>query len=130
MSALLDTSAILATLDRGEPRREQVVGAIADGLAGDGLAVHQMIVVETVAVLHSRIDKRAAVDFLTELLPQLELVHLGPDLMLRIQDSYIHASPRLSLVDVASFVVMRERGWTTAITFDGDFAREGFTVIP
>ncbi len=35
----------------------------------------------------------------------------------------------LSLVDCVSFVVMRERGVTTALAYDADFEREGFTTI-
>jgi predicted nucleic acid-binding protein len=33
----------------------------------------------------------------------------------------------LSLVDCVSFVVMREHGVTTALAYDADFEREGFT---
>jgi predicted nucleic acid-binding protein len=35
-----------------------------------------------------------------------------------------------SLTDAVSFVVMRERGIDTAFTLDGDFAAEGFTILP
>ena len=35
----------------------------------------------------------------------------------------------LSLVDCVSFVVMRERGVTTALAYDADFERERFTTI-
>jgi uncharacterized protein len=36
----------------------------------------------------------------------------------------------LSLVDCASFIVMRELGVETAFAFDPHFAEQGFTVIP
>lgn len=33
------------------------------------------------------------------------------------------------LVDCISFIVMKENGITEALTFDGDFAQAGFTVV-
>jgi predicted nucleic acid-binding protein len=36
----------------------------------------------------------------------------------------------LSLVDCASFEIMRSRGINTAFTFDLHFAEQGFTCIP
>ncbi len=37
---------------------------------------------------------------------------------------------KLSLCDAASFIVMRERGVTTAFTFDRHFADAGFELLP
>lgn len=41
-----------------------------------------------------------------------------------------HADKRWSLTDCTSFVVMRERGLTTAFGFDEHFAQAGFTLEP
>ncbi len=41
-----------------------------------------------------------------------------------------HQDKRFSLTDCVSFVVMRERGITTAFTFDRHFAQAGFTKEP
>ncbi|MBA2340793.1 MAG: type II toxin-antitoxin system VapC family toxin [Pyrinomonadaceae bacterium] len=40
-----------------------------------------------------------------------------------------YADKKWGLVDCISFVVMRENGITEALTFDGDFAQAGFTVV-
>jgi len=40
------------------------------------------------------------------------------------------ARRQLSLVDCASFVVMRAHGLTRAFGFDAHFAEQGFTVTP
>ncbi len=41
-----------------------------------------------------------------------------------------YAQLTLSLVDCASFAVMRELGLTEAATFDEDFVKAGFTALP
>jgi len=41
-----------------------------------------------------------------------------------------NADPRLSLCDALSFVVMRERGVTRALSLDRHFSRAGFELLP
>ena len=37
---------------------------------------------------------------------------------------------KLSIVDCASFLIMREQGVSEAFTFDKHFGEQGFTVVP
>jgi predicted nucleic acid-binding protein len=61
----------------------------------------------------------------------VELIHVGQDLLGRGLD-LLRARPdkRYSLTDCVSFVVMRERGISTAFAFDRHFEQEGFVREP
>lgn len=62
----------------------------------------------------------------------IELVHVGEDLLARGFALFSRRpDKRYSITDCTSFVLMRERGITTALTFDRNhFEAEGFIVEP
>lgn len=61
----------------------------------------------------------------------VKMVHVGEDLLTRGLD-LLRSRPdkRYSLTDCVSFVVMRERGITSAFAFDRHFEQEGFVREP
>ncbi len=61
----------------------------------------------------------------------VKMIHVGEDLLARGLD-LLRKRPdkRYSLTDCVSFVVMRERGISTAFAFDRHFEQEGFVREP
>ena len=84
---------------------------------------------ETVTYLNSRGLHASAVKVSGRLLasPSVELLHVGENLFRKAFD-LLEGRPdkRYSLTDCASFVMMRERGISTAFAFDRHFEQEGF----
>lgn len=88
---------------------------------------------ETVTYLNARGLHASAVKVGKRLLASasIELVQVDEDLFQRAFD-LLERRPdkRYSLTDCVSFVLMRERGITTALAFDGHFEQEGFMREP
>jgi len=88
---------------------------------------------EVVTYLNARGHHGRAVQAGEQLLrsPSVELVHVEENLFRRGFD-YLgrRQDKRYSLTDCISFVVMAERGLTTAFTFDQHFAQAGFVKEP
>ena len=124
----LDTSVIYALADRADPNHLRAKEMFASALqAGEDLLTHSYVLVESAALLQSRLGLSAALRFLDE--SQSFRVHwVTPrDHQEAIQLLRERGRRGLSLVDCVSFVVMRRHGVSTYLAFDEDFAREGFT---
>ncbi len=95
---------------------------------GEELLVHNYLVAEAVSVLQRRLGMGPALAFLDEM-PRLTMHWLSPEDHADAVAIFRERSRRgLSLVDCASFVVMRRYGVTHALAFDADFEREGFAL--
>ena len=89
------------------------------------------VLLETTALLQSRIGLDAVRAFHSNVLPALEIVWINRQTHERTVASLLAANRRqLSLVDMTNFSLMRERRIDTAFTFDTHFAEQGFAVIP
>jgi len=101
-------------------------------LAGNGsLVVHSYAVSETISLVQRRIGMEALRDYAMFLEPALEVAWVDDRLHRRALASLLAADRRgISFVDHVSFEVMRDLDIDTAFTFDGDFAAQGFTVVP
>jgi len=80
----------------------------------------------------SRNNRKDAVRTIEDALlsPEVEVIHLTPDLFQRAFDLYTaRADKTWGLVDCVSFVVMREAGVTQALTADRHFGQAGFQVL-
>ena len=95
---------------------------------GEELLVHNYVVAEACAVLQRRLGNRPALAFL-EQVAGFEMHWLTPEDHAEAVAIFRERARRgLSLVDCASFVVMRRYGITQALAFDADFEREGFAL--
>ena len=124
---LIDTSALYALADAGDPRHAEAL-RIYDKLteAGEEFVVHSYVIVETAALLQSRSGHDACARFLKD------VTEIGTTWV----DEGLHRdavsllnrlkSRAISLVDCASFILMRRRGLTTAFAFDKHFIQQGF----
>jgi len=127
----VDTSALLAFLDRDAVRHAEVVAAMTDVLKRRDGVTHNYVVVEAEALVHRRHGATPARRLLQDVVPLLDVVWITPELHAAAVDAHLaDLRRRTSLVDHISFTVMRERGITDALALDRHFAEAGFDPGP
>lgn len=126
----LDTSAIYALADARDPRhpiaRERFRTLLA---AGERLVTHNYVLLESMALLQSRLGLSTALKLATDARAfDIEWVDETTH-----HEAVHHLARRgrrqVSFVDQVSFLVMRRRGIRSALAFDPDFEHEGFTLF-
>lgn len=132
MTIFVDTSAFYAVLDAAlaehQPARERWAVLLA---TDEPLATSNYVVVETTALVQRRLGMAAVGVFFREMLPAVRVLWVdGNPHEVAVSLLLGTARRRLSLVDCASFAVMRTQGLTTAFAFDRHFTDEGLTVVP
>jgi predicted nucleic acid-binding protein len=127
-SVFVDTSALLAVLDRSDERHAEAKHRWTDLLNGaHALFCHNYILVETSAVLTRRIGMEAARVFERDIRPVLRLVWVTREIHEAAVGAQLAADRRaLSLVDCVSFEVMRRTGLRSAFAFDPHFSEFGY----
>jgi uncharacterized protein len=127
---LVDTSALLALLDRADPRHSDVRSSFAD-LERNDLVTHGYVVAEAIAVARRRFGVDGAIVLFDDLLPSFDVVTVDPATHAVAVERYRASLPSgISFVDQVSFAVMRRDAIETAFAVDADFATSGFTVLP
>ncbi len=127
----VDTSALLAFLDRDAARHESVLASLAAILADGSGVTHNYVLVEAEALAQRRLGGGVARRLLEDVVPLLHVVWVDADLHAAAASSYLKAPRRRSsLVDHVSFEVMRRRGLDVALALDPDFAAAGFRLVP
>ncbi len=127
----VDTSALLALLDRDDEFHARAATVIRSLGADDALLTHEYVLVETTSLAQRRLGLQAVRSFVDDLLPLLEIAWVDEPLHAEAREAMLAAGRRtVSLVDWVSFLVMRRHGVRRAFTFDQDFALEGFEVLP
>lgn len=126
----MDTSALIALLDRADPRHEAVRSTFLD-LADRELVTHGYVVAETLAVARRRFGVGGVIALLDDLLPVLAVLPVEPSLHASAQARYRASLPSgTSFVDLVSFGVMTQEAIDTAFALDADFVAAGVDVIP
>ena len=125
----LDTSAIYALADQGDPHHTEAFKKFDAALkGGEQFLIHNYILVECAALLQARLGLEAAL----LLLQEARAFHIEwIDAVLHreaAQELKRIGKRGMSLVDCASFVVMRRRGIQKALAFDSDFQDQGFII--
>lgn len=132
MIVFVDTSALYALLD-ADDQRHQAAGQTWIALLNEGadLVCNNYVVVETTALVQSRLGMEAARVFQEDVLPVIHIEwvdeathHAGVTTLLTV------GRRQLSLVDCVSFDLMRRFGIRHAFAFDEHFVEQGFQVIP
>jgi predicted nucleic acid-binding protein len=131
MNILVDTSAFLAVLDRSDERHPAARRVWVDALGADhALVCHNYVLAETSAVLARKVGMGAVRVFTRDIVPLLRIVWIQEDIHEAAVGALLAAGRRgLSLVDCASFEVMRRAGIATAFAFDPHFGEFGFETI-
>ncbi len=126
LATFVDTSALIALLDRDDAHHERAARALA-ALRDRSLVTHSYVVVESVALTQSRLGAAALRRLCHDLLGVIELAWVGQELHRAALASLLASGSRsISFVDWVSFAFMRERGIVEAFAFDQHFARQGF----
>lgn len=131
MNILVDTSALLAVLDRSDERHPAAKRIWEDMLKGDNtLVCHNYVLVETSAVLTRRIGLDAVRAFVLDVVPVLRVLWVTRDIHEAAVAAHLAAGRRaLSLVDCASFEIMRRTGVRKAFAFDPHFREFGYETV-
>ena|SRR6266550_1351132 len=124
---LLDTSGILCYFDAAERHNAEAVRFFR---AARSLLTHSYVLAEFVPLCLTRgLDRRESLSFATDIMgdPSIEIVWVD-DQIHRASLSLLRArlDKTYSLTDAVSFLLMRERGITEALTTDRHFEQEGF----
>lgn len=127
----VDSSALLAFLDRDAARHGEVVASLGRVFSERSGITHNYVLIETEALAHRRLGTRVARRLLEDVVPVLEIVWVDEGLYAAAVTAHLRTlRRRSSLVDQVSFELMRRRDIPVAIALDRDFAREGFEVLP
>jgi len=132
MIAFIDTSAFYAVFDRDdanhEAARQTWVTLLRDGAT---LFTTNYVLVETTALLQSRLGVAAVRGFHTDVVPLLQVDWITEERHRAGMEAVLAAArKKLSLVDCASFQSMRRIGIQTAFCFDSHFSEQGFSTQP
>jgi predicted nucleic acid-binding protein len=133
MTTFVDTSALFALVNDGDPTHDRALAWLEDIASehDEPLLTHAYVVNETIALTHARLGTAAVRMLIDDVLPAFEIRFIGEDLHRDATIAYLAGlNRRVSFVDRTSFELMRSEGIRRAFTFDGDFADEGFEVVP
>lgn len=129
MSVFVDTSALYALLDEADRHHAEASDTLRR-LAGTELVSHGWVVVETCALVGRRLPWQASERLIDGILPVISVEPVDGHLHAAAMAGYrASGSSDISLVDRASFALMRALGVGRAFAYDADFAREGFELV-
>ena len=128
MSVFVDTSAIIAFLDRDDPECSRVRDAWRTGLeAGEGFLTSNYVLLESCAVAQRRFGIQALRDLHDEILPLVHIEWIGEQDHSAGATALLAAGRRqLSLVDCVSFAMMRRLRIRECLATDPHFAEQRF----
>jgi predicted nucleic acid-binding protein len=131
VTAFVDTSALYAVLDRDDENHAPAADAFSSLLESTPLVTHGYVVVEVTALVQRRLGIDAVRTLHDDVLPALEVTYVEESLHRSAVAALLAAAARdVSLVDWASFELMRRLGVSRAFAFDDDFVRQGFELVP
>ena len=130
MTLFVDTSGLLALVDRDDPAHAGIVAAFERGRR-EPLATHAYVIVETLAVARRRYGPTVAAALIDRVIPALDVAPVDADLHSGAMAAFREAvESSVSLVDRTGFAVMRRAGIERAIALDADFHTAGFETLP
>lgn len=130
MTLFVDSSGILALVDRDDPAHADIKEAFALGRA-EALVTHAYVVVETLAVARRRYGSAVTADIIDRVIPALDVAPVDVELHAAAVAAFRDTvESSVSLVDRTSFAFMRREAIERAIALDVDFRTAGFTTLP
>ena len=131
-SVFIDTSAFYAVLDRDDDNHRKAASTWTDIMGpGCGLVTSNYILLETLALLQSRIGIEAVRVFQNDVVPLVRAEFVTPEVhSIGIAALLAASKRRLSLVDCISFEIVRSLGLEAVFAFDSHFRTYGFKMMP
>jgi predicted nucleic acid-binding protein len=128
LTCFIDTSGFFALFDADDSHHVEAARQWEGLLDQEAVLVTtSYVLVETMALMQRRLGIEAVRRFQSDVYPLLNVVWLDETFHSRAVESLLTAGARdLSLVDCASFAVMRNNGWMNAMAFDRHFKEQGF----
>ena len=124
----LDTSVIYALADRRDEFHQLARRRFDLALrAGSRLVTHNYVLLESMALLHRRLGRQAALHLARDV-AAFDVEWVGEALH-QEATAALSAGAGASLVDQVSFLVMRRRGIAEALAFDAEFVAAGFRLF-
>jgi predicted nucleic acid-binding protein len=131
MNVFVDTSAILALLDQDDISHARAV-QIWQRLVNEehALVTTNYVILETAALLQTRIGLEAVRGFQNDIVPLLKPIWIDKDVHELSVQALLLANRRwLSLVDCSSMTIARQSGIDHFFAFDRHFSERGFTCL-
>ena len=126
----VDTSALLAVLDRDDARHAAARGVL-EGLRDDVLLTHGYVVAESLAVARRRFGVDGVVALIDGLLPIVNLIPVDSVTHAAALTAYRRSLPSsISFVHQVSLAVIPQAHVDAAFTLDTDFAGAGVALLP
>jgi predicted nucleic acid-binding protein len=128
----VDTSAFYALLDGDDAEHSRGLKLWEREPPGEGgLVTTNYVVLESMALLQSRLGMPAVRIFHDAILPVVRMEWIDEVIHAQAVSAFIATDRRgLSLVDLSSFETMRRLGIRSAFTFDRHFRQYGFETFP
>lgn len=132
MNVFVDTSGFYAVVDGNDDSHASARTVWIELLeGGHGLATTNYVLLETVALLQSRIGMPAVRTFTADVLPVVSIFWVDEGIHRSAHHALlISRRRRLSLVDCVSFEVMQRLRLNEAFCFDPHFSEQGHRVLP
>ena len=132
MNVFVDTSAFFAVLDSDDEGHAAARTAWIDLLqGGNNLHASNYVLLETIALLQSRIGMDSVRAFTADIMPVVTVFWVDEETHRSAHHALLVSARReLSLVDCVSFEAMRRLDLNDAFCFDARFAEQGFRVLP
>jgi predicted nucleic acid-binding protein len=132
MSIFIDTSGLLAVLDRDDTNHIAAAEIWRNILiSAETLVTTNYVLVETCALVQSRFGMAALKLFQEDIVPVLKIEWIDNSIHQAAMGIMLSAMrKKLSLVDCVSFETMRLLELTTVFTLDRHFKEQGFKCLP
>lgn len=128
---VVDTSALFAVVDAHDDMHAAAIGAAAELAESDApLAISNYAVAEVLSLVSRRLGRETARVVQRNAIAPADVLWTSPLEHAAAVELFLESGRSLSFVDCATMAVMRARGLRTIFTFDDDFARAGFDVVP
>jgi|GEM_PF-238279 Predicted nucleic acid-binding protein, contains PIN domain len=129
MKVFVDTSALYALVDDGDPHHGDAVGSLQRVQGSADLLTHNYVLVEAISLVRRRLGASAELHLMDVILPIVRTIWIDELTHRAATTAYRAASRSGSLVDYVSFEVMRQAGVEVAFAYDRDFERQGFRPV-